>query len=142
MDNGYSNVFEMSGGFDAWDKAGYATAGSGVIPAALLTKVTGPFTLIAGDTEGTPIPYGSVITHWGNGVTEVTKPDNTRIVVAKDSEAAAITTSTGEVKPVTWLYRLPDGATMAPNSEPGITKFLLNGNIILTVINNRADFTE
>jgi len=63
-------------------------------------------------------------------------------VLAKDSEVVTVTTSTGEVKPVTWLYRLPDGATMAPNGEPGITKFLLNGNIILTVINNRADFTE
>jgi hypothetical protein len=43
---------------------------------------------------------------------------------------------------VTWLYRLPDGATMAPNGEQGITKWMLDGNVILTIINKHEDFTE
>jgi hypothetical protein len=56
LDNGYNNVFEMTGGFDAWTKAGYATVGSGVIPSDLVTVVNAPFTLISGDTGGNPIP--------------------------------------------------------------------------------------
>jgi len=63
-------------------------------------------------------------------------------VLAKDSEVVTVTTSTGEVKPVTWLYQLPQGTTMASNIEPGISKWLLNGNIILTIINKHEDFTE
>jgi hypothetical protein len=42
---------------------------------------------------------------------------------------------------VTWLYRLPVGAAIAPDGEPGITKWLLDGNVILAVINSRDDFT-
>jgi hypothetical protein len=82
-----------------------------------------------------------VITHWRNGITEVTSSDKTRIFLAKDAEVANITTSQGEIRPVTWLYRLPVGTTMAPNGEPGTEKWLLEGNVLLTVINSREDFT-
>ena len=141
LDNGYSNVFEMTGGFDAWTKAGYPAVTNIVYPAGLFTKVTGPFTLTSDETGGTSIPYGSVITHWRNGITEVTGPDNKRILLAKDSEAATVTTATGEVKYVTWIYKLPQGTTAIPNAEPGVTKMMLNGQVILTIISKGENFT-
>jgi hypothetical protein len=141
LDNGYSNVFEMTGGFDAWTKAGYPVVSNIAYPAGLFTTVTGPLTLTSDETGDTPIPYGSVITHWRNGITEVTSAVNQRILLAKDSEAATVTTVTGEVKPVTWIYKLPQGTTVVTNSEPGVTKMMLDGNVILTIISKGENFT-
>jgi hypothetical protein len=141
LDNGYNNVFEMTGGFDAWTKAGYPVVSNIVYPTGLFTKVTGPFTLTSDETGDTPIPSGSVITHWKNGITEVPSADNQRILLAKDSEAETVTTATGEVKPVTWIYKLPQGTTAIPNAEPGVTKMMLDGQVILTIISKGENFT-
>jgi len=133
----------MNGGFKAWTNAGYTVTTNIVYPGGSFTKITGPLTLASDETGGTFIPYGAVIIHWANGITEVTGADNRRILLAKDAEAATVTTSTGEVKPVTWIYQLPQGATVAPASgEPGITRMMLDGNVILTIIQKLENFTE
>ncbi len=134
-DNGYSDVAEMKGGMEDWTKAGYPVITSITFLTEGFTRVLSPFTLIPGDTEGTPLPIGSVIYHWDNGVTEVVGPDKKRILIALDSEATTNTTSSGEVKPVTWLYRLPLGTVAVPG-ESGIntTNFYLDSKLILSVV--------
>jgi len=53
-DSGYSNVYELSGGFDAWVKAGYVVAGKQPISESEFTSITGHFTLDSKDTAGIP----------------------------------------------------------------------------------------
>jgi rhodanese-related sulfurtransferase len=141
MDNGYSNVEEIEGGFTAWTQAGYSVATNLNLPDSLFTKITGSFNLVPNVTNGTPLATGSVITHWANGITEITGPDNKRVMLVRDSDAPTQTVSSGE-KPVTWIYSLPSGTTVATNTDPGVTKFVLNTQVILTVINSADSFTN
>jgi hypothetical protein len=76
-----------------------------------------------------------VIYHYANGITEVIGPDKQRILVALDADAAPITTSKGEVKPATWIYRLPEGTTASVGEgNSKTTNMYLNGNLILTIV--------
>lgn len=139
LDNGYTNVDEMEGGLTAWTEAGYPEVTSIVLPDSLFTKITSAFTLIPGATTGTPIPTGSVITHWVNGITEVTGPDNKRILLARDSDATMTVTESGNTA-VTWMYSLPAGASVQPGSNE--TKMVLNGQVILTIVYSHDYFTN
>ena len=135
LDNGHAEVVEMEGGMESWTKAGYPVVTSVTFSLEGFTRVLSPFTLIPGDAEGTPLPVGSFIYHRDNVVTEVIGPDKKRVLIALDSDAARNTTSTGDVKPVTWLYRLPLGAVAAPGANgTNTTNFYLDGKLILTVV--------
>jgi hypothetical protein len=112
-----------------------------VLPDSLFTKITGPFDLVTNATNGTPIPSGSVVTHWANGITEVTGPDNKRVMLVRDSDAPTQTFSSG-TQAVTWIYDLPPGTSSTTGSDPGITKFVSNGQVILTVIQSKDYFTN
>lgn len=86
--------------------------------------------------HATYIPYGSVVYHWSNGITEVFGPDKKRIFIAKDSEAARIFhptppgASNPGGSPATYSYQVPNGTLISS----GIC--LLDGKVILTVINS------
>lgn len=143
---------QINGGFEAWLKAGYptyavvkttpqSTTQTTIQPTTQFITITLPLTLVVSDAGGTHIPYGSVIYHWANGITEVYLPDGNRFFVAKDSEAAMVNTASG-AKPATWIYHLPDGATTSQGEgdSKNITEMYLNGNLILTVIVKTEDF--
>jgi len=141
---GYDNVLELDGGFDAWVKAGYSIASKQPIADGKFTSITGHFTLDTKDTAGTLIPYGSVIYHWRNGITEVRRPDNARILLVRDAEAASVLTASGKSTPVTFIYKLPQG-TIAFSGEGNLkneTRFSLNGAVILTVISMLQELYE
>ena len=104
-------------------------------------KVTAPLYLYS-EEDAIFIPYGSVIRHWTNGITEVYGPDNELTFIAKDSEAEKMVTPGsppgGELKPATYIYHVPDGARISEDSK--ITKVYLGERLILTVINKSEDF--
>ena len=116
-------------------------------PAPQFAKITAPLSLNEEEENATVIPYGSVIYHWANGITEVYGPDNERIFIARDSEATMIA-ALGGLKPATHIYHIPSGAHvdeagLPPPSDEGskITKvYLLDEGLILTVIEKSEDF--
>ena len=143
LDNGYSNVVEINGGLEAWTKAGYPVVTNIIVSAGGFTKVTKPLSLIPNDTDGTPLPFGSVIYHYTNGVTEVAGPDKQRILVALDADAATITTSNGDVKPATWIYRLPESTTASVGEgNSKTTNMYLNGKLILSIVLMQDNFKQ
>lgn len=77
------------------------------------------------------IPHGSVIYHWANGITEAFGPDNKRLFIARDSEAASVA-APGGFKPATHGFTIPDGSRIS--EENGTTKIYLDDELILTVI--------
>jgi len=51
------------------------------------------------------------------------------------TDAATITTSNGEVKPATWIYRLPEGTTASVGEDNSkTTNMYLNGKLILSIV--------
>ncbi len=139
-DNGYNDVSEIKGGIAAWTEAGYQVVYSTGLTTGNFTKVLTPFSLIPGDTNGTPIPQGAIINHWDNKITEVLGPDGVRFLVARDLEAATYTTTTGDVRPVTWIYLLPPGTERIPGNER--EDFYLIDELILSVVTKSADYTD
>lgn len=111
------------------------------------TKIEAPLTL-DGTKPGTDIPRGSVVYHWANGITEVYGPDNKRIFIAKDSEAAEVTHPTpsgggGRPSPATYMYQVPSGTSITGDIKEGndtITKMYLNNRLILTVVKKSEDY--
>jgi hypothetical protein len=107
------------------------------------TKITAPLSLNEQE-PGTHIPYGSVIYHWANGITEVYGPDNTRIFIAKDSEAAMLPHPSGPQgpyeSPATFIYQVPSGAGILKGESDNIQKVYLNGALILTIITKSEDY--
>jgi len=140
IDNGYNDVSEIQGGIEAWTNAGYPVVTNISYSTGNLTKVLAPFSLIQGNTHGTPIPLGSTIYHWANKVTEVIGPDGRRFLIALDLEAATFTTSTGDIRPVTWIYLIPPDTTTVPgnNSE----EFYLGDRLILSVVTKSEDYSD
>jgi hypothetical protein len=77
------------------------------------------------------IPYGSVIYHWANGITEVFGPDEKRILIAKDSEAGVWVhpipyvpppgTMESMTTPDTYVVEFSDGSTRGSNVVPVTT---------------------
>ena len=92
------------------------------------------------DKEGnnTYIPHGSVIYHWANGITEVYGPDNSRLFIARDSEAASMAAS-GGFRPASRTLQVPDGAIVADQDSNTIT-VTLDDVVILTIIEKDEDF--
>lgn len=113
-------------------------------PATEFKKITAPLSLNE-EENATVIPYGSVIIHWANGITEVYGPDNELIFIAGDSEAAMIAAPGGH-KPATHIYHVPSGAIIDEAALPPpweedskITKVYLDG-LILTIIEKAEDW--
>ena len=102
------------------------------------TKVTAPFT-VDPESEGFRIPQGSVIYHWANGITEVYGPDNTRILIAKDAEAAQIPAPGGPA-PATHVYYVPSGTSGGPDESGKINKNYLDDALILTIIEKDENY--
>ncbi|GAH34060.1 unnamed protein product, partial [marine sediment metagenome] len=110
-------------------------------------KITAPLSLNKGEENATVIPYGSVIYHWANGITEVYGPDNERIFIARDSEATMIA-APGGLKPATHICHVPSGALVDEAGLPPpwdesskITKvYLKDEGKILTIIEKSEDF--
>ncbi len=102
-------------------------------------KITAPLTL-DGTKPGTDIPWGSVVYHWANGITEVYGADNKRIFIARDSEATQIAVP-GGLKPATHIYQVPSGAHITKGESDNITEIYLDEVLILTVIEKSEDFT-
>jgi hypothetical protein len=103
-------------------------------------KITAPLSLNEEEENATLIPYGSVIYHWANGITEVYGLDNTRIFIAKDSEAAQISAPGGS-KPATHIYHIPNEARVS-EEDSNITKVYLGESLILTVIKKSESFSH
>ncbi len=111
------------------------------------TKIDAPLTL-DGTKPGTDIPFGSVVYHWANGITEVYGPNNNRIFIAKDSEAADIPHptppgSTGGPSPATHMYQVPSGTSISNEEVVGtdnVTKMYLGNTLILTIIEKSEDY--
>ena len=97
--------------------------------------ITEGFNLDKSQSGGTHIPFGAVIFHWSNGVTEVDGQDGTLLLLAKDAEAAIPPNPSGREIPATWIYQLPDGAILKvdPNN-PNISRDYLGDRLILTII--------
>jgi hypothetical protein len=108
------------------------------------TKITAPLTL-NGEEPSTDIPWGSVVYHWANGITEVYGADNNRIFIAKDSEAAMLPhpSAPGQPSesPATFIYQVPSGAHITKGESDNITEIYLDEVLILTVIEKSEDFT-
>ncbi len=110
------------------------------------TKITAPLTL-DGTKPGTDIPRGSVVYHWANGITEVYGPDNKRIFIAKDSEAATLPHPSGPKGPfessATYIYQVPDGTSIRDDGTMGsdnVIKMYLGDTLILTIIEKAEDY--
>jgi hypothetical protein len=103
-------------------------------------KITASLSLIQDDEYGTIIPYGSVIYHWANGITEVYGPDNTRILIAKDSEAAQLRTPAGWTEPATLGLGVPSGTNCVTSDDGNITWFFLGDTLIGTKMYKSENF--
>ncbi len=111
------------------------------------TIIDAPLTL-DGTKPGTDILRGSVVYHWANGITEVYGPDNNRIFIAKDSEAAMLPHptppgSTEGPSPATYMYQVPNGTSIRNEEVVGtdnVTKCYLGDTLILTIIEKSEDY--
>jgi len=99
------------------------------------TKVTAPLSVNPEDPYGFHIPQGSVVYHWANGITEVYGPDNTRILIAKDSEATMI-----RHQPATRTYHVPNGTWGGPDESGKINRNYLDDTLILTIIEKDENY--
>ena len=108
------------------------------------TKITAPLSLNR-EKSGTGIPWGSVVYHWANGITEVYGPDNNRLFITKDSEVAMVPHPSGigqpGESPATHIYEVPSGAHISKGASDNIMNIYLNGTMILTIIDISEDFT-
>jgi len=102
-------------------------------------KITAPLTLDRTET-GTDIPWGSVVYHWANGITEVYGADNKRIFIARDSEATQIA-APGRLKPATHIIQVPSGAHMTKGETDNVQEIYFNEVLILTIIEKSEDFS-
>ncbi len=98
--------------------------------------ITAPLSLNE-EENVTAIPYGSVIYHWANGITEVYDSDNNLLFIARDSEAAIVGAPGGFI-PATHGYHIPDGSRIS-TEEDGTTKIYLDAALILTVIESERN---
>ena len=103
------------------------------------TKVTAEFSVNPEEQHVFHIPQGSVIYHWANGITEVYGPDNTRILIAKDSEAAQIPAPGGPA-PATRVYSVPNGTWGGPDESGKIDREYLDDTLILTIIEKDENY--
>ena len=107
----------------------------------VFTKITAPLTL-DGTKPGTDIPWGSVVYHWADGITEVYGPDNNRIFIAKDSSAAVII-GPGGGRAATHGYQVPSGARIDGDVMVGndkVTKIYMGDSLIMTIIEKSKNF--
>ena len=102
------------------------------------TKVTEPFCVDPEASYGFHIPQGSVIYHWANGITEVYGPDNTRILITKDS--LVMHNPPGGPKPTTRTYYVPDGSIGDWDESTKTDRTYLNGVLILTIIEKDENY--
>jgi hypothetical protein len=98
-----------------------------------LTIIGAPLSLVD-DGNGTFIPYGSVIYHWSNGITEAFGPDKTRLWMARNSDARIVHSPGGGDVPATFVYGVPNGSLIKPDQEHAVTRVYLDYSLILTVI--------
>ncbi len=112
-----------------------------ITPPTVFTVITAPLTL-DGTKPGTDIPWGSVVYHWANGITEVYGPDNNRIFIAKDSSAAVII-GPGGGRAATHGYQVPSGARIDSQAMVGndkATKIYMGDRLIMTIIEKSENF--
>jgi hypothetical protein len=70
------------------------------VPAIIvLTKITEQLTANA-EGHGTHVPWGSVLFHWANGVTELDGPDGSLLWLSRDAEAAQLPHPSGPGAPL------------------------------------------
>ena len=105
----------------------------------MFTRVTEGFCVDPEYQYGFHIPQGSVVYHWANGITEVYGPDNTRILIAKDAEAAQIPAPGGPA-PATHVYYVPSGTSGGPDESGKINKNYLDDALILTIIEKDENY--
>jgi len=98
--------------------------------------ITAPLSLNK-EANTTHIPHGSVIYHWANGITEVYGPDNNRLFIARDSDAAQVS-APGGPSPATHIREVPNGSRIS--TDDNITRIYLDDDLILTVIEKSEDF--
>ena len=120
------------------------TASSSLTPSPIeFTEITAPFTL-NGEEPGTDIPWGSVIYHWNNGITEVYGADGNLMLIAKDSEAKMLPHPSGPEgpfeSPATYLYQVPSGSHISTDESANTTTVKFEGKVILTIIGKSEDY--
>lgn len=106
------------------------------------TKVTEGFQVDPEASYSFHIPQGSVIYHWANGITEVYGPDNTRILIARDSEATQIPAPGGPA-PATHVYYGPSGTVDVSDESGNIDWIWLEDDtltLILTIIEKDENY--
>jgi len=104
------------------------------------TIVTAPLSLNEDDEYGTVIPYGSVIYHWDNDITEVYGPDNIRIFIAKDSEATMHPVPSAGLLPATHVLQVPNNSHIRSEGDTGNTRRVyLEQTVILTIVDYRSE---
>jgi hypothetical protein len=91
-----------------------------------------PFSL--NDLTGNKIPLGSTIHYFENGETEVTGPDNTRLLLSNDSLTGKMPTPNGEAKYSRIIF-LPDCSEIVEGGS--LTKIYKDDKLILTVIDDK-----
>jgi hypothetical protein len=113
----------------------------------VFTKITESLTLNE-EGPGTHIPYGSVIYHWANGITEAYDADNNLIFIAKDSETAMLPHPSGPQgpyeSPATRIIEVPNGALVDRDESDNTTiRIYLSPQkeaLILTIIDKAEDY--
>jgi len=91
--------------------------------------------LAVGDgTIGLGIPIGSTITYLNDGTTEVTRPGNSMVLKAVDSETATVSTPEGPTI-ATHVCEVPSGTLIVDSGN--VVKAYLNNSLILTVVNQQ-----
>jgi|WetSurMetagenome_2_1015567.scaffolds.fasta_scaffold238631_2 hypothetical protein len=113
----------------------------------VFTKITESLTL-SDNESGTHIPWGSVIYHWANGITEAYSANNSLIFISKDSEAARLPHPSGPngpfESPATFIIGVPNGALISSDPSDNTTMRIyldhINKILILTIITKSEDY--